>query len=373
MALARMIGPGLVLAGLLLTGCGVGSPSVEAPPVQGFDPAALIDVLPPDSIPAIRDPAHESVEEASGWLTAGDPVIVVEVAGDVRLYPVAILTRHEIVNDVIGGQAVAVTYCPLCNAAIAYERTVRSLDLTFVVSGKLYHSDLVMMDRQTKSLWPQMLGTAVLGEMEGERLDPVPSNLVSFEEAASTFPDALVLARPPDGAYGTNPYEGYDSREGPYGDFFTGEPDDRLPAMERVVGLAVAEGARAYPLSSLTAAGRPAVLHDVLAGHRIVIFAGGEQRSALDATVIADGRVVGSAGIFDPELGDRELSFEVRDGRIVDAQTGSTWTLLGVAVDGPLRGERLRARAHVDALWFAWAAFVPHTEVWRGDGTGGAR
>lgn len=363
-ARGRLAG-GVALA-LLAVACGraPGDPVVRPP--EGFDPGELIDVLSPDAIPAIDRPEHETTGLAAEWLTPESPVVAVEVGGDARAYPLAILTRHEIVNDEIGGQKVAVTYCPLCNSAVVYRRAVAGTIVEFGVSGKLYRSDLVMYDRQTDSLWPQMLGRAVRGPLEGTELEEVPSAIVSFGEFRRGYPGGRVLARPGEDRYEANPYPGYDAREGPFADFFVTDPDPRLPSMERVVGVAVGSAARAYPYGRIGAGGSPAVVGDRIGDLTIVVLWQDGARSALDARTIADGRSVGSTGVFEARAGNRDLTFGVSDGRITDAETGSTWTILGRADSGPLEGQQLPPVHHLDAFWFAWAAFVPFTEVWAG-------
>ncbi len=85
-------------------------------------------------------------------------MIELTVGGETRAYPLQILIWHEIVNDELGGLPVAVTFCPLCNTAIAFDRRVEGRTLDFGTTGKLRHSDLVMYDRQTESWWQQFGG-----------------------------------------------------------------------------------------------------------------------------------------------------------------------------------------------------------------------
>ena len=168
---------------------------------------------PPDGIRPIDDPCFESVDVADAWLEPQSPVMVVEIEGDRRAYPLAILTQHEIVNDVVGGVPVVVTYCPLCNSGLAFERTVDGQVLDFGTSGRLYQSNLVMYDRQTKSLWTQFTGQAVVGaDFVGTELARIPTALLGWEEFAQATPDGLVLSRDslPGRDYGRNPYPGYE-------------------------------------------------------------------------------------------------------------------------------------------------------------------
>jgi hypothetical protein len=315
---------------------------------------------PPDGIPSIDDPRFLRADEV-GFLADTEPVLALEVGGEARAYPVQVMIWHEIVNDTVGGVPVAVTYCPLCNSAVAYDRRLGDRVLELGTSGMLYNSALVMYDRQTESLWGHFTGDAIIGHLAGERLDVFPMSTVSWADWRDAHPDGLVLSRETgfERDYGRNPYPGYDEVDSsPF--LFDGEVDGRLAAMERVVGIARDGRAVAVRLDELADRG---VMEVDLAGSRVVVWVRPGTVSALDATSVAEGREVGATGVFVPVAGDRELSFE-RDGdEIVDAETGTRWDVLGRAVDGPLAGTTLEPVAHVDTFWFAWAAFQPDTEI----------
>ena len=136
--------------------------------------AEIRSVIPRDAIPAIDEPRFLGLDEASEWLAPEAPVIAFERNGDARAYPLEILTWHEIVNDVVGGEPVIVTYCPLCNSAIAFSRLVDGEERTFGVSGSLRRSDLIMYDRETETLWQQLTGEAIVGHDTGTVLDFLP-------------------------------------------------------------------------------------------------------------------------------------------------------------------------------------------------------
>ncbi len=199
---------------------------------------------PKDGIPAIDEPRFATAADADGWLGRLDPVLVVEHDGIVKGYPLGILVWHEIVNDAVGGMPIAVTFCPLCNTALVFRRTLedgRLLD--FGTTGRLRHSDLVMYDRQTESWWQQATGEAIVGALTGERLPPVVANTFGWAEARRLYPDIVVLSRETgypeyraSGRYGRNPYARYDSRDRPYLLFKGATPDD-LPALERVAAI----------------------------------------------------------------------------------------------------------------------------------------
>jgi hypothetical protein len=309
---------------------------------EAFDATRLVDVLGPDQIRSLDDP--EFIPAAKAELSEGHPVVVVEIGDDARAFPLGVMTRHEIANTNIGGVAVSVTYCPLCNSAIVYDRLVGDRVLTFGVSGKLYQSDLVMFDRQTDSLWPQIMGRAVQGPLEGTELVRRASQILAFSEFREAFPNGRVVVGDLGGTYDFNPYEDYDSRDGPFAGFFEGDVADGARSNERVVGVRVGDEARAYPYSTLAKAGSPSVIHDEIGGEAIVIFWGGGARSALDDVNIEDAKVVGGSGVFDPRFDGRQLDFEVADGKIIDSETGSRWDLTGRATSGPLKGSRLEQR-----------------------------
>lgn len=147
---------------------------------------------PKDGIPAIDNPQFRPVGEVSE-LAASEPVITLSVQNDARAYPLRVLTWHEIVNDTVGGLPAAVTYCPLCNAAIAFERRIEGRVLDFGTTGKLRHSDLVMYDRQTESWWQQYTGTAIVGQLAGLELKMLPVRVEAFERFVRQHPEGRVL------------------------------------------------------------------------------------------------------------------------------------------------------------------------------------
>jgi hypothetical protein len=317
---------------------------------------------PPDGIPAIDRPQFVAPAEAAGWLKAKEPVLALEIAGDARAYPLQILMWHEIVNDTVGGRPVAVTYCPLCNSGLVFERAVDGRRLDFGTSGKLYKSDLVMYDRQTHSLWAQMEGRAIVGTLAGARLTLVPANTLAFEDWRAAHPGGKVLSRETGHAraYGRNPYEGYDE-PGSQPFLFQGAADRRRPPKERVVGLALGGVQRAYPWPVLE---RRGVVHDEVGTERLVIFFRPGALSALDEATMEASRAIGATAVFSRVVGWRLLTFEATGQGFRDRETGTIWNLLGHAERGPLAGQRLRRLVHVDAFWFAWAAFHPATTLY---------
>ena len=248
---------------------------------------------PKDGIPAVDDPAMIPVAEETG-IPGREPVITLEIEGETsRAYPVRYLMWHEIANDAVGGVPVAVTFCPLCNSGIVFDRRIDGRTLSFGVSGKLRHSDMVMYDRETESWWQQAVGEGIVGEMTGRRLEPLPSWMESWEEFRTRNPGGLVMAEPAfPRDYGRNPYAGYDGLQRPF--LYSGElPPNGVPALERVVRV----GERAWPMTRLAEAGRieeEGVSLDWSAG----------QASALDAGRISEGREVGTVRVRDAATGE---------------------------------------------------------------------
>ncbi len=320
---------------------------------------------PKDGIPAIDRPTFVSVSDADRWIDDREPVVVVSLNGQTKAYPVQILMWHEIVNDELGGVPVAVTFCPLCNTALTFDRRVNGRTLDFGTTGRLRHSDLVMYDRQTESWWQQAVGEAIVGEYVGTRLAFISSPLVSWKTFKDTHPGGRVLSRDTgfERAYGQNPYVRYDQQRGPIPRFFSGRRDGRLPAMERVVALELGGESVAYPFSSL--AERKAVNDDV-DGRPVAVFWAPGTASALDDGTISQGRDVGSSNVFDRRLDGRTLEFEPAGSAVFrDRETGSTWDILGRAIAGPLQGAQLVTIPHGNHFWFAWAVFKPETRVVR--------
>lgn len=317
-----------------------------------------------DGIPAVTDPRMETVEEAQTWLVDRSPVIALEIEGEARAYPLAILMWHEIANDQIGDLPVSVTFCPLCNSAIAFDRRVDEAVLDFGVSGLLRNSDLVMYDRQTESWWQQLTGRGLAGEHAGVLLDIVPSQVISFGAYARRHADGLVMSRDTGYSrqYGMNPYRGYDSRPGrPF--LFDGEIDSRLPLpVEHVLAANINDIAVAYPFAILRDEG---VINDVVGETPVAAFYQGGVASALGDAVIDNARDIGTAGLYRAELDGMTLEFTLgEDGGFVDAQTGSSWNAFGEAIAGELAGAQLEWINAFPHFWFAWAAFYPDTLVY---------
>lgn len=318
---------------------------------------------PKDGIPAIDTTRFDAVADADKWLKPREPVILFEHAGEGRAYPLQILIWHEIANDIVAGLPVVVTFCPLCNTSIVFDRRLGSRVLDFGTTGKLRFSDLVMYDRQTESWWQQATGEAIVGEMTGKRLVFLPSQIISWEMFKLTYPGGKVLNRETGHgrSYGRNPYVGYDDiNSSPF--LYRGPKDGRLPPMARVVTISLNGEDVAYPFGVMEKA---RVVSDTVGGRPIVVMFTKGVTSALDGGSISDSRDVGSAGVFERTLEGKVLTFKTSGVRFIDAQTGSTWNILGVATAGPLAGKRLTPVVSGNHFWFSWAAFKPKTRIYQ--------
>lgn len=318
---------------------------------------------PKDGIPAIASAVMESIADASEWLTDRSPVIAVEIKGEARAYPQAVLMWHEIANDEIAGVPIAVTFCPLCNSSITYDRRVNGEVLDFGVSGLLRNSDLVMFDRQTESWWQQLTGEALVGNYDGILLDFVPSQVISFSQFTERYPEGMVLSRDTGASrnYGQNPYTNYDSTSRPF--LFRGEIDPRLNSpVAHVLAADINDVPKAYPFDLIREDG---VINDIIGETSVVIFYQSGVATALGDSVIDNARDIGTAGMYKSTVDGQTLTFTSNgDSTFTDDQTSSRWNAFGEAIDGDLVGTELEWVHAFPHFWFAWAAFHPETEVY---------
>ena len=266
-----------------------------------------------DGIPAIDHPHFVSVPQANEWLADREPVIELDLGGTARAYPLQILIWHEIVNDDVGGIPAVVTFCPLCNTAIAFDRIVGGRTLSFGTTGNLRNSDLVMYDRQTESWWQQFGGEALVGHYAGQQLRQLPARIVAWREFERRDPHGRVLTRDTGFSrpYGQNPYSGYDDASTP--PFFGAAHanDHRLQPKERVVFLERGRDAAVVPFSVLQ---RRRLVRVNVGGHNLVVRWSGGIASALDSSSIPRGRDVGAATVTEngkPVVFDEPFWFAV--------------------------------------------------------------
>lgn len=228
----------------------------------------------------IDNPTFVEIKDADEWLEALEPVISFELNGDARAYPLQILMWHEIVNDTVGGTPVSVTFCPLCNSAIVFDRNFNDLVLTFGTSGMLRNSDLIMWDRQTETWWQQLTGEGIIGQLAGHKLTFIPAQIISWQDFKSANPAGQELSRDTGlgRRYGQNPYAGYDRVDNPPF-LFDGVTDGRLLPKERVVTVTIGDVEAAFPFSVLAKEG---TVNYNVGGTDLAVFFKPGTRSALD-------------------------------------------------------------------------------------------
>jgi hypothetical protein len=318
---------------------------------------------PKDGIPAVDRPKFIKSATAAEWLDAREPVIVFAHAGVARAYPLQILMFHEIVNDEVAGIPISVTFCPLCNASLVYDRRLDGRLLDFGTTGMLRKSDLVMYDRQTETWWQQFTGEAIVGELVGKTLTRLDATIVAFADFRTAYPNGEVLSRDTGHSrpYGKNPYAGYDE-VGNFPFLLGEQPDGRLPPMERVLSVQAGNNYRLYPFKIFQ---QQPIINDTFGQLPVVVFTKGGTLSVLDARDISASRTVHSATAFKREVRGRELNFEQRDGAIVDRETGSTWDLFGRAISGELSGAKMEPVDGGVHFAFAWLAFRPDSEIYQ--------
>jgi hypothetical protein len=211
------------------------------------DPAKIVGGGPPkDGIPSIDHPRYVSLEEADEWIQDNELVLAIIYKDIKRVYPLQIMVWHEIVNDIIAGDPILITYCPLCGSGIAFERKIDDEAVEFGTSGKLYNSNLVMYDRKTDTYWSQIDGLAIIGDLAGDRLKPVSIDTVVWRDWKEAHPDSEVLSQDTGfvRAYGRDPYGSY------YEDSFVFFPveasDDRIHPKTVIFGVEVDGVYKAY-------------------------------------------------------------------------------------------------------------------------------
>jgi hypothetical protein len=275
---------------------------------HSIEPDQILSGGPPkDGIPAIMTPEFVTAP-AADFLRETDRVVGVLIGGQAKAYPIKILNWHEVVNDKLGKTPIAVTYCPLTGSAVVFERLVGDDTLSFGVSGRLYESNVLLYDHQGESLWSQLASEAVTGSSTGTTLQQIPAVLTSWGAWQASHPETLVLSpktgHPRD--YDANPYAAYESSGSLM--FRSSRRDPRLLPKDRVLGVVVGNESRAYPLSELEMA--DTAVTDTLGGQQIIVT--------------------------------------LREGTATAMQGDSL----------------LEA---IELYWFAWAAFHPHTSVWRSE------
>ena len=340
-----------------------------APPPPQVNTALIVSLLEKDSIQAIDEPEFQTAEAASSAMDPDERVIGIEINGDARAYPIPILSVHEIVNDEIGGEPVAITWCPLCYTALVFSRNIENRDspVSFGVSGKLLYETLVMYDRETDSLWSQLYGSAIEGPMSGARLSFFPGVFTKWSAWLEQHPNTLVLDKAatcerfncgtyssnPRGSYDVDPYASYYIRPG-QGVVNTQIPRDEESALDspkrRVLGIRIAGKARAYPYDILAAL---SVINDAVNGSPVLIWFEANTETGMAYSRTVEGVVLSfSIDPLDPSI-------------LLDNETGSSWQASsGLAISGPWGGSQLAPIFATSAFEIGWFDYFPASEIY---------
>ena len=298
-----------------------------------------------DAIQPIYNPQYGKAD-ALPWLADDDLVIGFTSESDAFAYPISILTTHELVNDTIDGKPILVSYCPLCVSAVVYSRELEGETLLFGNTSALFETDLVMYDHETGSYWFQVLGESIVGDLTGQALTALPSRTMSWREWIDSYPDTYLLAAEDDQLFGSIydrdfNYEFYaaDLDNGLF-PFPVSEDklDGRLRASEIVITAEINSQVVVYPLGRIG----DGVVNDQVGGEPVAVLSSG---------------VTGSA--FIARANGRDLTFQLSDGQYIDEETGSVWSMGGLALNGPMEGFKLQPAPSRRSFWFSIAGALP--------------
>lgn len=305
------------------------------------------DVLPRDAIPAIEKLEFVSVDEAG--LDDNEPVVGITINGESRAYSVYLLNHHEIVNDRIGDTAFAVTWCPLANLAVVYNRDIDSKEYTFGVSGKLLKNTLVMFDYETKSLWPIVYGESIDGTLKGRKL----KNIIGFQKVPwgawrKLHPDTLVLSYHGSKTIGYDVYRDYHKDE-QTGIYPAKNKDARLGTKSNVIGIELNDKHKAYPFYLFN---KTAIITDEFEGMNLLVYRNND---------------TGIIKVYDRQVGGEVIAFKRNMNDFTDSVTNTTWDLEnGIGISGSMKGKALRPVNFLAVYWFVWADYFPDTEIFQG-------
>lgn len=350
----------MILAPLALAACGGGggggTPLPSEPDPSGsnvwtIDPALIVDGGPgQDGIPALENPEFGAISDNEP-LDPADLVVAIRTNGSVKIYPHDILDYHEIVNDGLPEAPVILSYCPLTGSAVAWRGNADHADPTFGVSGLLYNSNLLPYDRETGSLWSQMLEASVNGERVLERADRIQVVEMPWGTAYAMFPGALQMTRNTGYTrdYDDYPYNDYKQTNGLL--FPVIHVDQRLHPKTRVIGIRFNAGSgKVYQIGAF--GDTTQTINDHFADAPIVVIG----NSALNF-----------AAIYNRELDDGTiLNFSPLQSDLPNVMTddeGNVWDIFGEAVSGPRAGTQLAITDSYTAFWFAWVAHIPNTDI----------
>ncbi len=323
-----------------------------------------------DAIPTLDFPNFITKSDPRNKFYAHEPAIVVNFGGEARAYPLSILTLFELSNDTVGGKNIMVSYCPMCNSALVFNRNIATpkgeKTMQFGVSGLLIHNDMVMYDRETESWWGQLTGEGIAGEHSGVALNMMRALLISVDDFFDRYPNGKILAplelsvlAKKDGHKQFHHLEHGDNLSKEY--FLPEKIDKRLPPMEHVLGIHYQEHDKIYPYRELA---KKQVVHETIGKTNIVIFYHDGMVSVLDEDDLASSKKVGSAAPYVTKVEGVNLTFKKAGRYFKDDQTGSIWDITGYCKEGKHQGVQLDILPHTNHFAFAYLAFFPKAEIY---------
>ena len=303
-----------------------------------------------DAMPSATDPGAAAAS-AAPWMADEDDVVGLVVDGVARAYPLRQLALHHIINDVVNGRAVAVTYCSACRSALAFEATHEGDRLTFGMDGA-WRGAATMYDRESESVWLQLSGACITGPKFGAILPWLPAPQMTWRAWRTAHPETEVVKPDPrfEGVGGmTYPPSANLRRQAlpPGMAQIIGDVDPRMKPLTLVFGLEHDGIARAYALSGL-----PAVVEEEVDGMPVTIWHD------------ANARFIGA---YDRRVGDHALQFEAGPDGIWQDASGSTWNAAGRCVAGLHEGRALTPLRGHTVTWYGWTFLHPLTTVWQPD------
>ncbi len=311
-----------------------------------YEKDEIIYALPIDAIPAIKNPEFVPASEAG--LDDNEPVIGLTINGESRAYSVYLMNHHEVVNDKVGDDVFAVTWCPLANLAVVYDREIDGKEYTFGVSGKLFKNTLVMFDYETESLWSIAYGKAIDGKLSGKKADKVVnSQKMSWGAWKTLHPDTMVLSRRGSSTVGYDVYRDY-HKSGATGIYPVKNKDKRLGAKTEVIGIEVNGRHKAYAFSIFD---NTKIVTDEFQGLNLLVYRNKETNSIM---------------VYDRQIDGHVIEFNSSKDFATDSITNTTWDLEnGIGIKGSMKGKLLHPVSFITVYWFVWADYYPDTEVFQ--------
>jgi len=324
-----------------------------------------------DEIPTLDFPKfiHKSDKQFNFY--EYEPVIAISYNGQTKAYPLSLLTMYELSNDSLGGEQLMITYCPMCNAAMVFNRKIKKDGkdylLTFGISGLLMHNDMIMYDKQTKTWWEQLMGEAIVGDLAGTELKIMRALIISSKDYFDRYPEGLILS--PENIslivekHKHRPFHHLNHQNSSIDTtyFIPDKVDPRLPPLERVLDIHVEDHTMIYPF---TAIAKKNVVNEIFDNMHFVIFYHKDMVSVLDEDELSKSRRIGSATAFRSTLNGVNYTFHKKHNYFVDNQTSSTWDITGYCRDGTLKGKQLMILPHSNHFAFAYLAFFPDAIIY---------